>query len=508
MHKQIAVIPMDNRAYSTSDPVFIGRMSGWTVINPPPEITGNDLSSDAQSDGLSKWLETVAAASDCIIMPLDPLLSGGCVKTMYSAPTPERLEQVMAVIAEIKKRNPCCCIYTFKIIHGMSAGDFINAGATEKNAEDLYEYFQLSGPTNQGAECEARKKQLENRIPEKLPEKHLNIRKQQLELNKLLAAKAKENCFDYLLFTQADVPETGIHLQEQKELLDSFAGAYDRISLMTGLDEAILLLMARYINHKQGIFPKFFIRYSSAAGPQLKCLFEDRALDDNIRNHITIAGGICTDTPESADHILLVHTPEKRQIDQWLNPQEEIPNRNLWSFAAAVRFYLDQAKQVAIIDAAFANGGDDFLISFLKSVMDLRDLAAYAGWNTAANSTGSVLAQVCAPAAGRLNGLAPEQIEFEKERFLLIRFLNDWLYQARVRKKIIRWINQELDVKPWALGTCQARVEEKIKHEMALEMSPFIKQYFPEWSDKNIEITLPRPRASTLNIIAGGNYEQ
>ena len=506
MTRQIAIIPMDNRAYSTSDPGILTAIAGWTAVNPPAAAVGDDLRTEADTAALTEWLETVAGESGCIIVPLDLFLYGGCISGMYKTVDSQDVSKVLKIFTGIKARNPECCLYAFKNLQGISSLDFIRKGISAETAQDLYTYFELCGKCESGCQ-ENDKKQLDALragIPAEILAEYQHIRKQQLEVNVQLVKAAAEDVFDYLLFTQADVPAAGLQLQEQKTLIEAMAGYYDKTGIITGLDEATLLLTARFLNLRHALLPKYFLQYSSAAGPTLRCCCEDRLLDDNIRNHIAVSGGVSVSCPDEADCILMIHTPEERHQDLWLGTrQHSIPNRNLWSFASSIQHYFNNARKVALIDAAFLNGGDNLLISFLASSLDLRDLSGYAGWNTAANSTGTVLAQVCAQAAGRANGVAAEFIEHEKERFLLTRFINDWLYQGKVRRKITDWIKRELKIEPWELGECREQVESRIKKEMLPEIKAFADKFFPGWNYEKIEVRLPRPRASTLNVIIG-----
>jgi hypothetical protein len=87
---------------------------------------------------------------------------------------------------------------------------------------------------------------------------------------------------------------------------------------------------------------------------------------------------------------------------------------------------------VALADVAFVNGSDLTLSNLLMQHPESARLTAYGGWNTAGNTLGTVLAHAVLRLLAQRNGGEPEQIRAHFE-FLFLRFLDDYLYQARVR---------------------------------------------------------------------------
>ena len=86
-------------------------------------------------------------------------------------------------------------------------------------------------------------------------------------------------------------------------------------------------------------------------------------------------------------------------------------------------------KPFAIADVRNANGADNSFVEQLLTKIDLDNFYGYSGWNTTANSTGSLLANI---------KIAYNAKKYNKEAFTklqITRFLDDWAYQANVRKK-------------------------------------------------------------------------
>lgn len=95
---------------------------------------------------------------------------------------------------------------------------------------------------------------------------------------------------------------------------------------------------------------------------------------------------------------------------------------------------------MGLLDIYFAGGGEGCLLRLAAQQGLLLRLAAYAGWNTASNSLGTILGQLL---AGSSSGAGRRLDRFTKERLL-----DDWIYQAIVRPQ---W-NQELRAAVWMSG--------------------------------------------------------
>src|SRR5690606_13369543 len=108
---------------------------------------------------------------------------------------------------------------------------------------------------------------------------------------------------------------------------------------------------------------------------------------------------------------------------------------NLLDFTEAILHYTEQGKPAAVADVAYSNGADRQFVKLLLRRVGLKRIMAYAAWNTAGNTLGTVVAHASVyHAVGRH---AERQRKLEAARahleFLLERFIEDWGYQAVVR---------------------------------------------------------------------------
>jgi hypothetical protein len=168
-------------------------------------------------------------------------------------------------------------------------------------------------------------------------------------------------------------------------------------------------------------------------------MYEGIALKETIACQVKALGGTMINTPEAADIILYMHTAGDGQEDQYLNavfkkPTQPIPMEIIESDINNIR--RESHKCIALVDVAFANGGDHEFMTRLSHNFDLKHLISYSGWNTAGNSIGTALAH----SSVRFISKDKNDLKLDEEhyRFLFERFLDDWLYQGFQRIKFIQ----------------------------------------------------------------------
>jgi hypothetical protein len=100
-----------------------------------------------------------------------------------------------------------------------------------------------------------------------------------------------------------------------------------------------------------------------------------------------------------------------------------------------------------VADVAFVNGSDLILGSLLVQHLEIAELSGYAGWNTAGNTLGTVLAQAIIHLAAQFSEISRDQIRAHLE-FLFMRFIDDYYYKARERTRLMIEDLPELGIEP------------------------------------------------------------
>ena len=276
------------------------------------------------------------------------------------------------------------------------------------------------------AEKEAERDQVRAQIPDEIIEQYCGARARNHSVNLQMVDWLAEGIFDYLLITQEDCTEFGLHRAEQDEITERVAarGVGAKFALHPGADEAALTLLARHWNDETG----FSIHWSSHTNKRNIAVFEDVPYEDALHSHIAaMSGRICDDT--QADVQLWVNAPISGSQKDESGAEKLARTDELKSWVAQIKSALDSGARVALCDVAFPNGADNLLMDELRASGNvLGRLLAFGGWNTAGNTTGTVLAQ-CAAALRGANAELNRQFTFE-------RLLDDWYYQANLRAEL------------------------------------------------------------------------
>ena len=213
-----------------------------------------------------------------------------------------------------------------------------------------------------------------------------------------------------LIFSKDDCAPKGFNVDEAREL--ERLGAKTK----TGADEIPLTLLARAIEKEIKVFVEF-------TEPDYKdCIsnYEDVSIEKSVQGQLELGGFTQVQTREEADVILIVNNFIEKQGEHVMG----------WTTQPFRKTFTPPDKPYAIADVRYANGADNDFVEQLLPQIDLKNFYGYAGWNTSANTIGSLLAGV------KVRWNAGKYNEAAFKRLQIIRFLDDWAYQANVRGMI------------------------------------------------------------------------
>ena len=247
--------------------------------------------------------------------------------------------------------------------------------------------------------------------------------------------------------------KTQRHVVSMIEALD----LESKVNIYPGADEVANTLVTRAYVDYYDLSPKIYPFFSSVLGPSLVPLYEDRPFLETLKYHVRACGARLVDSAGEADFLLAINTPGKK-MQRAREQLEDIDitytsYRNLNDFVLTIKEFIASGKKVAICDSAYGNGGDLSLMKRLDQWQLLDQLLAYAGWNTNANTLGTVLAD------GLLHYDQPVKIN----RHLLYRYLEDVCYQTVVRQVVMAKELPKLGVKDYALDAKLPQVTKAIE---------------------------------------------
>ena len=433
---RVAFVPIDNRpvCYSLARDITAVDES-IELILPPREILGG-LTKNSDIKGLFNWIKSLPKC-DTIILSLDTFAYGGLIPSRRCNETFSEIKSRLDDLKEILKSKNAK-MYAFSSIMRISNNNF-NEEEKEYWAKYGKKIFEYSYNLHKYGKADS------TGIPNEILNDYLETRKRNFEINKIYLEWQNEGFFDTLVFSKDDCAQYGLNVKEALELEE--LGGFTK----TGADEIPLSLLSRSI--KKEI--KVFVEYTEPDCKDLISNYEDASVEKSILGQLELGGFKVVTNEKDADIILIVNNFREKQ-------GEHVMGWNTPSLNKTISFPAD--KSYAIADIRYANGADnDFVEQLLQNIN--QNFFGYAGWNTSANTFGSLLACV------KVKYNAEKYNEEAFKKLQMIRFLDDWAYQANVRKRITAPSDISEYMKPFA---------EKLSHILEYKIDyPSISYTYP-----------------------------
>jgi hypothetical protein len=482
----LALLPLDNRPCNFRFPAEIAEIGGDSIVRPDNSLLGR-FNTPANVVELEKWLEELPEVS-AVIVSIDMLAYGGLVASRKTATSLDTALTHLDVLKRFRAKRPDVPIYAFNVL--MRLAITMDSDAAVPHYYNVMRYARLVDeaarfPSDEKA---AELAEVQNSIPVDILDEYRAARKRNHAVNLKMIEWLSEGVFDYLLITQEDCTEFGLHRLEQDELTEKAASlaVTDKFSLHPGADEAALTLLA----HHWQTDIKFKIHWSDEAHKRDIAVFEDVPYEDALKLHIGAMGGQIVET-EPEVH-LFVNAPVGGSQRNETQESKTARTEKLTEFVAEIEKTLDAGLNVAVCDVAFPNGADNLLMQMLHSNGTiLPRLTAFGGWNTAGNTTGTVLAQCAAFKRGGDKEL--------NRQFLFERIVDDWFYQAKVRTDIEK-VARDHGFSPLNMNGHTSGIE-LLAREQLTEFAEELAGQFEAKVD-NMVVTLPWGRTFEVEFAA------
>lgn len=433
--RRIVALPVDGRPVVRAQVQALVAAAGWELSMPAADALGH-LRRPADRERLAQWLDAEAPGAAGFVLSLDMLVYGGLVPSRFIPDELEALRRRLALLPALKTACPDAPVYAFAATMRISNND-VNEEEKEYWSEygsKIWRWSYLSdraamlGDPGDLAAAQA----AGEAIPAHVREDYLATRARNLALVEHVLDLVADGTIARLVLPQDDTAEFGFNIAERRRLEARVAelGLGDRVAIYPGADEVMHTLCARMVGMLEGRTPLSFHLHCSdpAQVGELRALYEDRPLLAAVASQVDAVGGRIASGPDDADLILAIHTSGPAQGDWAMQRPLPAPAPLAPDWLAALAAWHADGKPVAVADLAYANGGDPVMVGALERALPLRALAAYAGWNTASNSLGGLLAQ-CVLAHGSYGATANRAI-------LCLRLLEDLVYQAIVRQAV------------------------------------------------------------------------
>ena len=412
----VLLVPLDSRPVCSTMVQKLGKLASINVIVPPKELLDN-YQEPADGKKLWQWLQIKAPAAKTSIVSADILLHGSLLQTRQHIATEaeqnEFLSQLAKLQKELKVHNYLQAeastaapsphqLQLFSVIPRLLVSDEVYPDCWYQwhlmRYSQLLDMVQINGDFAMTQElCEYKQE-----IPPDILNKYTSIFTQSQSFNeKLLAiltqqAKSSNSlpstaplsfrtniAAPLVIIGQDDSSPFGLPKMTANQL-ERFITEHKLQSsaqLTYGADEIGALLLTRYFLQHSKWQPKLYVHYGSPQAEFKHMPYMAASVGATLHNQAQLVGAQLVATPNEADIILFVHCgdddakPTAAEVEQLAHE-------------------LEQGKLVALIDLSANFEADEMLLpNLIEAGVPVNRLAAYAGWNTFSNSSGTALAQ-------------------------------------------------------------------------------------------------------------------
>ena len=437
-HQTLIALPVDGRPVVREQVQWLVQSAGWTLQVPEVADLGH-LRKPADRDYLAQWLRDNHARASAVVVSVDMLVYGGLVPSRFIDDDLPDLRLRLQLLHELKAAQPGRPLYAFAATMRMSNN---NVNEEEKLYWSDYgsliwqwSYFSDRFAVHADPADQARAEAAAAAIPLAVQQDYRATRARNFAINCTLLDYVASGVIDRLILPQDDTAEYGFNIAERRALQAQVEarGLTGKVLIYPGADEVLHTLCAHAVASLRKDPPlKLWMHCSDPDHVELlNALYEDRPVLDSVRSQVHAVGAVLVDDPVQADVVLGIHSQGGEQGDWAMRKPlpQPLPAGHLQRWLDQLQTGNSAGLPLAIADLAYANGGDPQLVELLCADGGMKPLAAYAGWNTASNSLGSLLAQLVL-ARGRY-------AEAGNQRNLALRIAEDWGYQSW-RRQVLR----------------------------------------------------------------------
>ena len=430
----VLYVPQDDRPVSLQYTVDTAREAGMTILTPPQNlISGKNY--QGQADQIMAWVEQNAGRADVMVLSTDTLIYGGLVDSRKHNIPLTTLESRLKRIESLKARNKNVRIYGFGTVMRSPRA---SGGGTEpayyaEYGPTIFQIAALQDKLDSGSLTQEETQKLmslQASVPVEYLQDWFDRRQKNMKINKELIDETRSGVFNYFALGHDDTSQLS-----QSALEGRYLSKYskdipaEKYGSFPGADQLGLLLMARSRTDESTEKPTFSVIYPLGGGGKTLPGYEDQTIDKTIAQHVEAVGGTMV-TQGKPTVLLAVNTPLTTSTGE-SESFENFPmiSNSTNAFVDRIQQAVDSGVNVSVADIAYNNGADNTLVAAMYKRDMLYKIGAYNGWNTASNTVGYAIAQ-----GVLLKTMSPEG----HRKMLTQQYLDNWAYQANIRKDIYR----------------------------------------------------------------------
>lgn len=514
----VALIPLDSRPVNTDLPQQLAKIGGVDVILPTDALQDQFLRA-SDTAGLMEWLNIQAPSTDVLILHLNELVFGGLIQSRDPAQYQDA-EQTMAALQSFLadpniRAKKTVLVY---ILPRLLPSQY--DPAMWKYEASLTAYSKLKhqladapGDPNLSAALE---KQV-NCIPREILDRYDALFVHAKAAGSTLLDWAAQGLADEVVIGLDDAASFGLNVLTFQSLQRaSEAQDQNQVYFLHGADELAALIIARHtlgLRNSESFRSVFITSEDAKAIPR----YESISLQDNFEEKRQYLYA-----PPAKDESKRL----SRRYDPWLqslfsfadpapplkyavlHTQSDLSGSEIdqaWQQIAALRGNAADASLVGLADTAKINGASKAFIDGVGLASVYNQVDAYAGWNTAGNSLGTVMAHLLFLEKGQTLKGPGRTAALEAHRSLQrLRLIDDYIFQSQVRDEFIQWsLGQGFSYLTFGDRWAEANDKLQAMMEKALSVYPELlpeKDATSENAVSTDRFSFPWPRSFELQV--------
>ena len=419
----VLYVPQDDRPVSLAYTVATAQDAGYTVLTPPQYyISGRNFQGNAEA--IWKWVDENISKADVLVLSTDSLIYGGLVDSRKHNLDLHTLEYRVHHIEDLHKKYPNIPMYAFGTVmrSPRASGGGVEPAYYDQYGPTIFRIAALQDKLDsQKLTADEQKEFLQD---------WFHRRQKNMEINRQLIDITKKGVFKYFALGHDDTSSLSQSAMEGRYLQKYSKGlSPTQYGSFPGADQLGLLLIARDHVDRNHLTPTFEVIYPLGGGGETVPHYEDQKVEKTIAEHVVAVGGTMK-TKGKPSVLLAVNTPLGTVTGE-SEAFENFPmiSRSTNEFLDHIQAAMNQGVPVSIADIAYSNGSDNTLVYGLYQRDLLYKVSAYNGWNTASNTIGYAIAQ----------GILGVHMDDQSHRNMLTQqYLDNWAYQANIRKDVYR----------------------------------------------------------------------
>ena len=399
---KLVILPLDSRPCTREFPAQLAQSAGISACIPPLEVM-DWYRTPSDFCRIAAWLEEACAGAGALICSLDQLAYGGLLAlalhggTRASGPAPGGFP------APPQAKIPCAGYLPLKRYHAHYSKhtETGRSGVVGKGSA-VFPACRTAGlrggapPRAAGgadsASCAANLSGCARQKPSGQPGG--------------CSSSCRRHCKAGYAFFRRIPPHRGCTVQNRSSFrrLQKHRTCRNRSASTVEQMNAPARLWATWPHNARPGGPALRLYVEWLAGDmQFTARYEDRPFAENLDAYLKTCRIMRVQSPKDAQAVLAVYAPSGPQMDLAMAPEDAVcaytPGQ-LGNIAERLQALMDTGLPTGLLDVYHANGGESSLLRLAAQSGLLARLAAYAGWNTACNSLGTILGQLLAAGAG------------------------------------------------------------------------------------------------------------